>query len=107
MKKDYINFLEKHLGKIQHGWDSDQGNYQIARFNHVPHDGAITFTTVGLNRCVQIDETAGTKLSQELVFISDESFGEQNIPSIMMQIAEMIIDTGNILLQGELIGPLR
>lgn len=106
--KEFINFLEQHLGEIAYGWDQDENGdklpFQVLKFNNGPSPGTCTFTTLGLSDhgFTLNDEKV---VYQELVFIAYAQLGNQNIPGILMQVGKSLLYQHQALLSGEVIGP--
>lgn len=45
------------------------------------------------------------EIHQELIFVSESSIGDINIPAILQQVGMMILQKNNALLRGDVIGP--
>lgn len=103
-----IDFLEKNLGKLKGGWHSSAGDsqndFQVALFPNVPFEGAATFSTIGVSDYPLWNAEHKT-FFQEAVIVAKKEFGVNNLPGILMQVADSLLDSGHLILRGEVIGP--
>lgn len=103
-----INFLEKNLGKLEGGWHSSmedcQNDFQVALFPHAPFEGATTFSTIGVSDYPLWNAEHKT-FFQEAVIVAKKEFGVKNLPGILMQVADSLLDSEHLILRGEVIGP--
>ncbi|NOV00032.1 suppressor of fused domain protein [Paenibacillus planticolens] len=107
---DFLRFLERHLGTIQYGWSKDgDGNklpFQIVKYsNGHPFSGTTTYSTLGLSNDTLISPVSGKQIRQELVFVSDSTFGDKNIPGIIQQVGLKALHNKMAYLRGDVIGP--
>ncbi|PSL41050.1 suppressor of fused protein SUFU [Planomicrobium soli] len=106
--KSIISFLEEHLGKLEAGWLSlemdCQHDFQVNLFDDVPFEGATTYSTIGVSE-YPLWDAKHTRFFQEAIIISKKEFGVENIPGILMQVADRLLASKHLMLRGNVIGP--
>lgn len=106
---NYTKFLEKYLGEIEYGWSKDSEgkdlSFQVVKYKGGPFPGCVTYSTLGLSREKLISPVSGKQIRHELIFVSYSDFGDQNIPGILQQVAQLAIESKTAYLQGDVIGP--
>jgi len=106
MKKKLIEHMEMYLGEIQDGWtgaSSDhESAFQVARFKNGAIDGHC-FSTIGLSNHVVHSVKSGKKFRCELMMMAHD--GVNVLPAILDQVAHEMLDSGVVLLRGDVIGP--
>ncbi len=106
--KNLIDFYERYLGQIEYNWNSKEEdcihNFEVVVIENTPFDEAATFATLGMSNKALYDFKK-VEFYQELVFVAKKNFGDENIPGILMQVADMVLNSGKLLFRGDLIGP--
>ncbi|MDR6881017.1 hypothetical protein J2X61_002766 [Bacillus sp. 3255] len=102
--------MERHPGTIQYCWSKDaDGNklpFQIVKYsNGHPFSGTTTYSTLGLSNDTLKSSVSGKQIRQELVFVSDSTFGDKNIPGIIQQVGLKALNNKMAYLRGDVIGP--
>jgi hypothetical protein len=100
-----VEHLEKHLGKITKGWNSEEfksrNSLQVAKFNDQPKKNISTYVTLGLSNIML--PTASNIVRCELLFSAYDSFDEKEIASFLLSFSEYLISQNRALLRGETI----
>ncbi|NOU68829.1 hypothetical protein GC096_32945 [Paenibacillus sp. LMG 31461] len=106
---EYTDFLEKHMGKIQYGWTSNESNqklpFQIVKYAGGPFSGTVSYSTLGLSNEELRSSVSGKQIRQELIFTSYAFHGDNNIPGILQQIGQQALKNKTAFLRGDVIGP--
>ncbi|MCA0983385.1 suppressor of fused domain protein [Halobacillus yeomjeoni] len=106
--RDFIDFLEEHLGNVLYGWSTGCTGkkipFQIAKYSDGPFQGTSTYTTIGLSDHL-LKSTNRKEIRQELVIVSYTNFGDENIPGILQQVGMFLLKDHQALLRGDVIGP--
>lgn len=105
---DLVGHLESYLGEIRAGSQGDdttpQG-VQVLWFGpDVPHPGAVTLATLGLSRC-HLAQPSGRGLHQELLMHLPAVGEPLNAAGVLFQVAQLLVDRGNGLPRGQVLGP--
>jgi antitoxin YqcF len=97
---------EQHLGVVARGWSDEKRTHgvQIVCFENQPEPGVRTFATIGLGRHV-VELPSSRQVRQELLISANEVFSSDAIAGLVMSLAEHVLQRGNALLRGEVIGP--
>lgn len=102
-----VKHLETHLGTIQHGWSVDaEGfpvSFQVVELGREKEPTVKQFATLGLSNFPLISRVSGKAISCELVMVARNGSGA--IPGVMQQIGRELVQQGNALLRGDVIGP--
>lgn len=104
----YINFLEKHLGKMEFSWHSSEehclNDFQVAVFEDAPFEGAATYSTLGISNFA-LQDAKQTTFFHEAVMVAKKEFGDENIPGILMQVSDHLVSSCQMIFRGDVIGP--
>ncbi|PYZ98146.1 hypothetical protein CR205_06000 [Alteribacter lacisalsi] len=105
----FINFLEKHMGKIECGWHQNQQGhrlpFQVVMYEGGPMPGAKSYSTLGLSLEALTDGESGELIHQELIFLTDALFDHPEIPFILQNTALMALNSHTPYFRGNVIGP--
>lgn len=101
---DFIEHVEKFLGKISLGWKdkSVADGFQVVSFRHSPFEGVDTFMTIGLSHH-ELTVSDKKKVRQELIFPTSGIDLSDLIVSCLLFICELILKNHNALLRGQVI----
>lgn len=103
-----IKHLEKHLGTIDCGWsvsaDGEALEFQVVKFAS-PGSRQAPYSTLGLSRIPLRSTVSGKMIRQELLLLTPDEFGDQNIPAVLQNVAAEAIGLEKAYLRGEVIGP--
>jgi len=107
-----VKHLEQHLGSIQYGWGErsesqasvSRARIQVARFDGVLLDEAVTYATIGLSDIVKLMDD-GREVRQELLFAAHARYPGSQIASFLLSFAEWVGKHEGALLRGQVIGP--
>ena len=97
---------ERQLGEIVRGWSDEKQTHsiQVASFKGQPESGVTTFATLGLSRYV-LDLSGTRKIRQELLISANDVFSADAVAGLVLSLAELVVQRGNALLRGGVIGP--
>src|SRR5690606_12880710 len=100
---------ESYLGEIDYGWkedaDGQELSFHVVKYKSGPFPGCVTYSTLGLSLENLISPNSGKRIRHELFLVSYSDFGDQNIPGILQQVAQLAIDRKTAYLHGDIIGP--
>ncbi|GAA4989089.1 hypothetical protein HD597_007806 [Nonomuraea thailandensis] len=103
-----VDHLERFLGRIDSGTggdDSTPAHVQVIRFApNSPFTGVTTWSTLGLSHH-HLGQGNGQGLHQELVMHLPTDRQPDNVAGVLFQVAEELIERGQGLARGEVIGP--
>ncbi|WP_223701509.1 suppressor of fused domain protein [Sutcliffiella deserti] len=105
----FIKFLEDYLGEIKYGWSKNANDeelpFQVIKYGNGPFECTVTYSTLGLSKYPLQSYMNEKEIHQELIFVSDSSMGDINIPAILQQVGKMLLQKNRALLRGDVIGP--
>ena len=104
-----VEHLEKHLGRIEKGWDRtpdrDDIPFQVIACRGGAHAGVRAFSTLGLSSQGLRSAVSEKVIHQELFLAVPETFGEANLPALLQQVGLEAIEANLAYLRGDVIGP--
>jgi hypothetical protein len=105
---DLVEHLERFLGPVEGGTPGDDSTpvgVQVIRFGaDAPFAGVTTWATLGLSNH-HLTQPGGRGLHQELVMHLPNARQPANIAGVLFQVAAELIERGQGLALGEVIGP--
>lgn len=101
-----IRHMERYLGPIDYGWSSPQGpqGIQAVRFLGQPHEGATTYTTLGMSQRV-LPMPKNRKVRQELLIFAEKGYPGKELASFLLTFCEYVMSQKQALLRGDVVGP--
>lgn len=85
--------------------DGEKLPFSIVKCSGGSFLGAVTYSTLGLSNRSLESPVSNKEIKHELIFVSYETFGDKNIPSILQQVALLALKNKKIFLRGDVIGP--
>jgi len=102
------DYIEKHFGGIEDGLTLKEAGFphlQVVRINDKPFQGLTTFMTLGASR-KDLYMPNDRFCKQEFVFSTYTNENDfEDVASVLLIFAEMVIQSKNAVLRGEVIGP--
>lgn len=106
---DIIKHFERHLGPIQHGWNSKldgwHAPFQVIQMGGGSIKGAKVLVTLGLSNYSLSINDKSTHLRQELMFMFYEEDGPRNLPAVLQQVGLEALSRDKAYSLGEVLGP--
>lgn len=106
-----VDHLESYLGTIRCGWnelpDGGTAQFHVVEYEGLPSiKGCVAYSTLGLsNLPLAPSAKSGQLIRQELLLLARKSFGRENIPALVQQVAQEAIERNRAYLRGDVIGP--
>lgn len=102
-----IDHLERHLGVIKRGWQTDERGrrmpFQVVEFSSGPWTGTAVFATLGVNRHDLHSRNSGKRLRHELVMITNASWAAGTAPALLQRTGLTCLENDHGLLRGDTI----
>jgi hypothetical protein len=95
---DLVRHLESYLMTIRGGWrelpDGQSAGFQVVEYEGLPTiQGTVAYSTLGLSNIPLPPPTkSGQLIRHELLLLARKSFGQQNIPAVLQQVAQEAIE---------------
>jgi hypothetical protein len=103
VKPNLVQHLESHLGLINEGW-GDTSEIKVVAFRDQPHQGVVTYLTLGLSDYL-LPMTHGRKVRQELLVSVYSRYNSKDVAAFLVSFSEYIVSQNRALLRGDVVGP--
>ncbi|GAA3905095.1 suppressor of fused domain protein [Streptomyces lannensis] len=104
-----IEHMESRLGRLAEGWsvdpDSNPMPFQLGRFQDGTLPGVVTYATIGLGKHALTSRTSGRGIHQELLLSVRSENASGVFPALIHQLAMGLLEHGDAILRGDVIGP--
>jgi hypothetical protein len=101
----FINHLEKYLGQINCGWnkfpEGETWKFQVIELTKGIFQNINAYCTLGLSNDELDSRVSDKKISHELMMMVPDNFGSRNIPAVLHEISEYLLDNNKPLLRGD------
>jgi hypothetical protein len=101
--------MESRLGRLVEGWsvdpDSNPMPFQLGRFQDGMLPGVVTYATIGLSKHGLASRTSGRGIHQELLLSVRTGSASGFFPALLHQLAMGLLERGEPILRGDVIGP--
>ncbi|MFJ8141203.1 suppressor of fused domain protein [Streptomyces sp. NPDC096013] len=104
-----IEHMESRLGRMVEGWSVDSESnpmpFQVGRFQDGELSGVVTYATIGLSKYALASRTSGRGIHQELIISVRSEIASGMFPALVHQLAVGLLERGEAILRGDVIGP--
>ncbi len=104
-----ISHIELYLGRIRHGWnlplEGGLSQFQVVEAAGGAVPDVVSYSTIGLSDFPLRSKITQKIIYQELFISVADLEGYRNIPVLLVELGHQLIQSGEALVRGQVIGP--